>query len=138
MKLSFRTLLLLSLLSSLLLPTVVFALTTHSETLSRMQWPAHSHGANIQALPQVRRILQLFEEDEQVTLEIHYPANDPTPNQYNDQTDGQADDTTNNQGKSWAESLGRWFVTFGIPLRHILLFADSRADQIVISLVDRR
>ncbi|WP_423907727.1 hypothetical protein [Candidatus Spongiihabitans sp.] len=98
---------------------VIFAVTEYSETLSRAQWPEEVNGTNISAIPQVSQILRLFVEDENITLEIHYPNND--------------------LGKQWAESLGYWLVTFGIPIHYVKLFADSgAADQIVISLVDRR
>ncbi|WP_424948031.1 hypothetical protein [Candidatus Spongiihabitans sp.] len=99
--------------------SAVFAVTEHSETLSRAQWPQEVNGANFSAIPQVRQILGLFEEDENITLEIHHPNDSP--------------------GKQWAESLGRWLVTFGVPIHYIKLFADAdAADQIAISLVDRR
>lgn len=99
--------------------SVIFAVTEHSETLSRAQWSEDVNGTNISAIPQVRQILRLFVEDENITLEIHHPNDDP--------------------GKQWAESLGYWLVTFGVPIDYVKLFADSAtADQIVISLVDRR
>ncbi len=102
-----------------LVTSVIFAVTEHSETLSRAQWPEEVNGTNISAIPQVRQILRLFVEDENITLEIHYPNDD--------------------MGKQWAESLGHWFVTFGVPIAYVKLFADSDAtDQIVIALVDRR
>ncbi len=108
---------------SLFLSTAVFAVTKYAEIVSWAQWTEHSDGANIAALPQFSQILRLFEEDENITVEIHYPRNNPN----------------NNEGNLWAESLGRWLVTFGIPIRYIVLFPDSGTDdQIIITLIDRR
>ena len=106
-------------------PTVS-ALSIHTETVSRAQWPEQENGANISALPQIRQIIRLFEEGENITIEIHHPRDVPN------------NDQNGNLGKLWAESLGRWLVTFGIPIHYVVLFADSADNQITISLIDRR
>lgn len=130
-KLPFLLLFLLSLLFSLLVASpTVFAVTIHTETVNWAQWPEPANGASISALPQVRQIIRLFEEDENITIEIHHPSDV--------QNDVQNDVQSKHSGKSWAESLGRWLVTFGIPIHYVVLFADSADHQITISLVDRR
>lgn len=99
--------------------SVGVAVTEYTETLSRAQWHENEKGRAIVAIPQINRILGLFIEDENIVLEIHH--------------------ANNVLDKQWAESLGYWFVTFGVPIEYVKLFADSGvADRIVITLVDSR
>ncbi len=95
------------------------AITEHTETLSRSDWPEYVNGPSILGLPPVHRILQKFEEDEKIIVEIRYPGGD--------------------LGKAWAESLAGWLVTFGMPEKYIELYPGSGvADLLIISLIDRR
>ncbi len=97
----------------------VGAVSEHNEILKRSEWPEYVNGTNIAALPQVSQTLKRFEEDEKIIIEIRYPGGDP--------------------GRLWAENLGRWLVTFGVPARYLQIFPGSGAsDQLVISLIDRR
>ena len=95
------------------------AIKEHEEILNRSEWPAYENGSHILALPQVSKIVELFEEDEQVSVEIRYPGGDA--------------------GRLWAESLLAWFVSFGIPQQYLSLFPGSGGgDQLAIVLIDRR
>jgi hypothetical protein len=95
------------------------AVTRHDEILVQSEWPEYINGTNIAALPQVNQVLRRFEEDEKITIEIHYPSGD--------------------SGRQWAETLGRWLVTFGVPAQYLeLLPGSGAADRLVISLIDRR
>ena len=101
-----------------LLASTAFAATQHDEILSRTQWSDQVNGTYIVTLPEVSRILRLFKEYDNIIVEIHHPNND--------------------SGQSWAESLGHWLVTFGIPIRYIRLLPDSDVDnQIIITLIDQ-
>ena len=102
-----------------LIADAVSAVTQYDEILVQSEWPKYVNGTNIAALPQVSQILRRFEEDEKITIEIHYPGGD--------------------SGRQWAENLGRWFVSFGVPARYLeLLPGSGAADRLVISLIDRR
>ncbi len=95
------------------------AITEHTETLRRSEWPEYINGPGILGLAPVHRILQEFEEDEKIIVEIRYPGGDP--------------------GRAWAESLAGWLVTFGVPEKYIELYPGSGvADLLIISLIDRR
>ena len=97
----------------------VLAIEEHVEILTRSDWPAYENGSNIIALPQVSKIVEKFEENEQVSVEIRYPGGDA--------------------GRLWAESLLAWFISFGIPQQYLSLFPGSGAgDQLAIVLIDRR
>ena len=97
----------------------VIAVNEYTQTLNFSDWPAYVNGTNIAALPQVSRTIKRFVEDEKMTIEIRYPSGD--------------------QGRQWGESLLNWFVAFGIPTRYLeLLPGSGAADQLVISLIDRR
>jgi len=99
--------------------TAVGAVTQHNEILNHSEWPEYVNGTNIAALPQINQILSRFEEDEKISIEIRYPSGD--------------------SGRQWAESLGQWLVTFGVPTRYLeLLPGSGAADRLVISLIDRR
>ena len=99
--------------------TPALAIEEYQEILSRSDWPAYENGSHVLALPQVSNVLEKFEEDEQVSVEIRYPGGDT--------------------GRLWAESLMAWFVSFGIPQQYLSLFPGSGAgDQLAIVLIDRR
>lgn len=103
----------------LMMTDAVSAVTQHNEILVLSEWPKYETGTNIAALSQVSQILRRFEEEEKLTIEIHYPSGD--------------------SGRQWAESLGRWFVSFGVPARYLeLLPGSGAANRLVISLIDRR
>ncbi len=96
-----------------------FAISEHTEILYRGQWPEYVIGANVIALPQVRKILSLYEEDEKTYIEIRYPGGDA--------------------GRLWAESVANWLTSYGAPARYMDLFPGSgAADQLVIAFVDWR
>lgn len=105
-----------------LLSTVCFsaaAVSEHTETLHRGQWPIYEIGTDVIALPQIRKILFQYEEDEKTSIEIRYPGGDA--------------------GRLWAESLTDWLVSYGVPAKYIDLFAGSgAADRLVIAFIDRR
>ena len=93
--------------------------TEYAETLAFSEWPEYENGANISALPQVKRTIRLFDENDKVSIEIRYPGGD--------------------QGRTLAESLFRWMITLGIPAQYMELVPGSgSADSLVISLIDRR
>ena len=97
----------------------VLAIEEHVEILTRSDWPTYENGSNIIALPQVSKIVEKFEENAQISVEIRYPGGDP--------------------GRLWAESLLAWLVAFGIPQQYLSLFPGSGAgDQLAIVLIDRR
>jgi hypothetical protein len=103
----------------LLVANAVSAVTRHDEILVQSEWPEHVNGTNIATLPQVRQILRRFEEDNKIAIEIYHPSGE--------------------SGRLWAETLGRWFVTFGVPAQYLeLLPGSGGADRLVISLIDRR
>lgn len=95
------------------------AISEHTEILYRWQWPEYVIGANVIALPQVRKILSLYEEDEKTYIEIRYPGGDA--------------------GRLWAESVAGWLSSYGVPGKYMDLFPGSGGgDRLVIAFVDRR
>ena len=115
----FHWLALWAMLVAPLVPVPALAVEEHIEILSRSDWPIYENGSHILALPQVSKIVEMFEEDEQVSVEIRYPGGDA--------------------GRLWAESLLAWFVSFGIPKQYLSLFPGSGGgDQLAIVLIDRR
>lgn len=97
----------------------VIAVTEHTEVINRSQWPEYENGTNVIALPQVKEILQRFEEHEKVNIEIRYPGGD--------------------FGQQWSQSLGRWLVTFGVPQKYLEFFPGTgSADLLTVSIIDRR
>ncbi len=109
----------LSLWFLLLASPVVLAISEHTEILKRADWPQYVNGTNISALPQVRQILERFQEDQRITIEIRYPGGV--------------------LGRQWAESLANWLITFGVPVNYLeLLLGSGARNQLVIALIDRR
>ena len=95
------------------------ALFEHTEILYRWQWPEYVIGANVIALPQIHKILSLYEEDEETRIEIRYPGGDA--------------------GRLWAESVAGWLTAYGAPGKYLDLFPGSGgADRLAIVFIDRR
>ncbi len=95
------------------------AVFEHTEILYRWQWPEYVIGANVIALPQVRKILSLYEEDEETGIEIRYPGGDA--------------------GRLWAESVAGWLISYGAPGKYVeLLPGSGGADRLVMVFIDRR
>lgn len=95
------------------------AYSEHRETITQDDWPEPELGERFLALPQIRAMLDRFDEDENVSLEIRYPGGD--------------------RGRLWAEKLVMWLVALGIPERHMELVAGSGGqDRLVLLLIDRR
>ena len=114
-----RTLQLVALSLLLLAAIPAMPMSEHTETVMRGDWPSYENGSSILSLPQVRAILEKFEEDDGIRVELRYPGGDA--------------------GRMWAESLQQWFVTFGIPASYLELMPGSgAANQLVIALIDRR
>ena len=91
----------------------------HTEILSRSAWPAYANGASVLALPQVRAIVEKFEEHARLSVEIRYPGGDA--------------------GRLWAEAVLSWLVAFGIPRQYLTLQPGAgAADRLVLALIDRR
>ena len=111
--------LLAALLLTALPATVAVAAGEITRTIRWNEWPAYENGSNLLALEQISTIVERFEEDEKVRLEIRYPG-------------GEA-------GRQWGESCAHWLVAFGIPPGAIeLLPGSGAADQVVLAIVDRR
>ena len=103
----------------MLICSSVYAISEHSETISRGQWPEYENGTNVVALPQVQTVLSKFAEHEKVSIEIRYPGGDA--------------------GRQWAEALSNWMVSYGVPKQYFILVPGSGgADRIVMVLIDRR
>jgi len=87
-------------------------------TITQSEWPQYANGANLSALPQLRDLLQRFEEREGTRLEIRFPGGE--------------------QGNKWARQLQRWFVAYGVPSRYLTLAPGSGApDRLLVMLVSR-
>lgn len=95
-----------------------FALETDEQIIRRAEWPTYVNGASVSALPQVRRILSRFDENDRMSIEIYYPGGA--------------------QGAEWARQLYNWFVAYGVPTRYLKMELGSGAvDQLRVVLVDR-
>ena len=91
----------------------------HTEILNRSEWPLYENGTNVLALKQITAIVGRFEENDEVSFEIRYPGGDA--------------------GRHWAETLSKWFVTFGIPIKYQeLLPGSGSVNSLVIAIIDRR
>lgn len=96
-----------------------FTYNEHREVITQDDWPALEQGERILAMPQVRAILDRFEEDEEISLEIRYPGGD--------------------LGRLWAEKVAMWLVALGIPDQYMELIPGSGGDrQLMLLLVDKR
>lgn len=86
---------------SLLLPALLLlcggarALDYTETEVHRSQWPEFVNSSNIAALPQVRQVLQRFDESGRFRIIVRHPG-------------GEA-------GAAWAEVLVSWFVAHGVP-----------------------
>ncbi len=97
----------------------VDAYSEHREVIMQDDWPALEQGERLLALPQIRTMLDRFDEDENISLEIRYPGGD--------------------RGRLWAERLAMWLVALGIPERYMERVPGSGGkDQLVLLLIDRR
>ena len=97
----------------------VDAYSEHREVIMQDDWPALEQGERLLALPQIRTMLDRFDEDENISLEIRYPGGD--------------------RGRLWAERLAIWLVALGIPERYMERVPGSGGkDQLVLLLIDRR
>ena len=96
-----------------------YAVSEHTEVLSRSEWPQYENGTNVLALKQITSIVGRFEENNKISVEIRYPGGDV--------------------GRQWAETLSKWFVTFGIPIAYQeLLPGSGSVSSLVIAIIDRR
>ena len=94
------------------------ALETDEQIIRRTEWLTYVNGASVSALPQVRRILSRFDENDRISIEIYYPGGV--------------------QGTEWARQLYNWFIAYGVPTRYLKMELGSGAvDQLRVVLVDR-
>ena len=64
-------------------------------TISRDQWPQHANSMSIAALPQVRQVIEQFDESGRYRLVVRYPGGE--------------------SGAKWAEQLVHCLVAYGVP-----------------------
>ena len=99
-------------------PSPATALDIHEQILTRAEWPQHTNGDNVAALPAVQLALTHFKENNRTTLIIRHPGGDP--------------------GQHWAHELHNWLVSFGVPTNHLKLQPGSgAADRLVVNVVER-
>ncbi|NKB77424.1 MAG: hypothetical protein GKR96_10390 [Gammaproteobacteria bacterium] len=110
-------LILLVMLGTTLSPDRSQALEQHIEIVTLNQWPQYVNGTNILALPQVTRMLRLFEETDLVSILILHPNTDT--------------------GLTWARSLVNWLVSFGIPNSHLKTTPGiDNINQLTVTITD--
>ncbi|MGI9291008.1 MAG: hypothetical protein ACR2QG_06995 [Gammaproteobacteria bacterium] len=94
------------------------ALESEEQVIRRAEWPTYVNGSNVSALPQLRRILSRFSENDRMSITIYYPGGV--------------------QGTEWAQQLYNWFVAYGVPMRYLKMELGSGAvDQLRLVLVDK-
>ena len=103
---------------ALLTGTPATALDIHEQIITRAEWPQHTNGDNVAALPAVQLALTHFKENNRTTLIIRHPGGDP--------------------GQHWAHELHNWLVSFGVPTHYLKLQPGSgAADRLVVNVVER-
>ncbi len=94
------------------------AIEVEEQTIRQDQWPQYANGTSLSNLPQIQRVLTLFDENGGVQIVIRYPG-------------GEA-------GIAWARQLYNWFVAYGVPSAYLSMEPGSGAsDQLLLVLVDR-
>lgn len=102
----------------LLVARSALAVESEEQIIRRSEWPTYVNGSSVSALPQVRRILGQFDENDRMNIIIHYPGGE--------------------QGTAWARQLYDWFVSYGVPIRYLKMELGSGAgDQLRVVLVNR-
>lgn len=102
----------------LLMAQSALAVETEEQIIRRSEWPTYVNGSSVSALPQVRRILSQFDENDRMNIIIHYPGGE--------------------QGTSWARQLYNWFISYGVPIRYLKMeLGSGAADQLRVVLVNR-
>ncbi len=101
----------------LLVALQALALGTTEVVIRKDQWPEFANSSNISELPQVRQVLQRFDETGRYRIIVRYPG-------------GEA-------GADWAQQLIRWFVAYGVPGEFIgRELGAGGADRLLVLLVE--
>ena len=101
----------------LLLALQAVALGTTEVVIRKDQWPEFANSSNISELPQVRQVLQRFDESGRFRIIVRYPGGET--------------------GADWAQQLIRWFVAYGVPGEFIgRELGAGGADRLLVLLVD--
>jgi len=99
-------------------PAAVTAFNLHEQVLPRAQWPQHTTGRNVAALPAVAEALRRFEENGNMVIVIRYPGGD--------------------FGRQWARELHDWLVGLGVPGRYLELQPGAGVeDHLIVSIIER-
>ncbi len=101
----------------LLLYTVNVDAIEYSElTIARDQWPQPANSMNIAALPQVRQVIEQFDESGRYRLVVRYPGGE--------------------SGAKWAEQLVHCLVAYGIPGKFLgRELGSSDPDRLLLLMI---